>query len=42
MSGKESDLARYDEFYDDETRDFVANLYQADIQNFNYTFEDAL
>lgn len=39
---KESDLARYDEFYDDETRDFVANLYQADIQNFNYTFEDAL
>ena len=39
---KESDLIRYDEFYDDETRDFVANLYRADIQNFDYTFEDAL
>jgi hypothetical protein len=39
---KESDLIRYDEFYDGETREYVANLYRADIQNFNYTFEDAL
>ena len=39
---KESDLLKYIDFYDDETRDYVGNLYRADIRNFKYTFEDAL
>ena len=33
---------KYIDFYDDETRDYVGNLYRADIRNFKYTFEDAL
>lgn len=39
---KESSLRRYNEFYDEETRGYVAELYQADIKNFNYCFDDAL
>ena len=39
---KESSLRRYNEFYDEETREYVAELYQADIKNFNYCFDDAL
>jgi len=38
----ESDLKKYVEFYDDETREYVAGLYQNDINNFKYEFEDAL
>jgi len=39
---KESSLRKYDEFYDEETREYVAELYRADIKNFNYRFGDAL
>jgi hypothetical protein len=39
---KESSLRKYNEFYDEETRGYVAELYQADIKNFNYCFDDAL
>lgn len=39
---RESDLGKYIDFYDDETRDYVGNLYRSDILNFKYTFEDAL
>jgi len=42
FQNKESDMVNYVEFYDDETREYAANLYKADIQNFNYTFEDAM
>ena len=38
----ESDLHSYTDFYDTETREFVNQLYRADIDNFNYSFEDAL
>lgn len=38
----ESKLYNYIDFYDDETRDAVADLYRADITNFAYSFEDAL
>jgi hypothetical protein len=39
---KESDLNRYVDFYDDETQNYVAELYQSDIDNFKYSFDDAL
>jgi hypothetical protein len=39
---KESSLHQYTDFYDDETRAQVTRLYQADIDNFGYEFEDAL
>jgi len=39
---KESGLRKYNEFYDEETREYVAELYRADIENFNYRFNDAL
>jgi hypothetical protein len=39
---KEADLRSYVDFYDDETLDFVNRLYQKDIENFGYSFEDAL
>lgn len=39
---RESKLRRYVDFYDAETRDAVADLYQADITNFDYKFSDAL
>ena len=38
----ESGLRKYVEFYDDESRQAVAELYRADIENFAYSFEDAL
>lgn len=39
---KESSLHKYIDFYDDESREFVAELYREDIENFNYEFDDAL
>ena len=39
---KESGLHRYVDFYDDETREFVAELYRSDIEMFDYSFADAL
>ena len=39
---KESGLRKYIDFYDKETREYVAELYQADIKNFNYSFKDAI
>lgn len=39
---KESELKKYVDFYDDETREYVAELYRNDINNFKYQFEDAL
>lgn len=38
----ESELRHYVDFYDAETREYVANLYQADIENFSYRFDDAI
>jgi len=38
---KESGLRKYVDFYDNETREYVAELYQIDITNFNYSFKDA-
>lgn len=38
----ENNLRRYTDFYDDETREFVADMYRSDIENFAYSFEDAL
>jgi hypothetical protein len=38
---QESDLHSYTEFYDEETRKYVTKLYQIDIKNFNYSFNDA-
>ena len=32
----------YVDFYDDETRDYVAQLYESDIEMFDYSFADAL
>jgi len=37
----ENELSRYVDFYDDETREFVTDLYRADIENFGYSFADA-
>ncbi len=38
----ETPLRQYTDFYDDETREFVADLYRMDIENFGYNFTDAL
>jgi hypothetical protein len=38
----ENELRRYVDFYDNETREAVADLYRADIKNFNYEFTDTL
>jgi len=38
----ESELRNYVDFYDTETRDAVSKLYRADIENFGYSFADAL
>jgi hypothetical protein len=38
---QESGLRTYAEFYDEETQEYVTELYQTDIQNFNYSFNDA-
>jgi len=38
----ENDLRRYTDFYDAETREFVAEMYRSDVENFSYSFEDAL
>ena len=38
----ESQLRKYVDFYDSETRQFVGNLYKDDIENFAYGFDDAL
>ena len=39
---KESNLRRYVDFYDTQTREFVGELYRKDIDNFGYEFDDAL
>ena len=38
----ENELSRYVDFYDTETREYVADLYRADIENFSYSFADAM
>jgi hypothetical protein len=38
----ENELSRYVDFYDTETQKFVNDLYRADIENFGYSFTDAL
>ncbi len=38
---RESGLRRYTDFYDNETIEYVSALYQTDISNFNYSFDDA-
>ena len=38
----ENELSSYVDFYDDETREFVTDLYRVDIENFGYSFADAL
>lgn len=38
----ENALSSYVDFYDDETREFVTDLYRLDIENFGYSFADAL
>ncbi len=38
----ESQLKTYVDFYDDETKEFVTNLYRRDIEMFDYSFADAL
>ncbi len=38
----ESALRSYVDFYDTETREFVADLYRADIEMFGYSFSDAV
>ena len=38
----ESELRSYVDFYDTETRETVGKLYRADIENFGYSFADAL
>jgi hypothetical protein len=39
---QESNFRSYADFYDDETREFVADLYRSDIKMFGYSFLDAL
>ena len=39
---QETALSNYVEFYDDETRQFVHQLYRSDIELFGYSFEDGL
>jgi hypothetical protein len=38
----ENGLRKYVDFYDSETREAVNDLYRADIDNFDYSFADAL
>jgi len=38
----ESELRHYVDFYDAETREYVAELYHEDIENFSYSFADAM
>ena len=38
----EANLRIYVDFYDAETREFVSNLYRKDIDNFGYSFSDAV
>ena len=38
----ESGFKTYVDFYDDETREFVGELYRRDIEMFDYSFADAL
>ena len=38
----EGNLRQYVDFYDAETREYVAELYRDDIRNFGYGFSDAL
>jgi hypothetical protein len=38
----ETRLRRYTDFYDDETRELVTELYRQDVENFGYSFADAL
>jgi len=38
----EANLRNYVDFYDAETREFVSNLYRKDIDNFGYSFSDAV
>ena len=38
----EDKLRNYVDFYDTETRETVSQLYRADIENFGYSFTDAL
>ena len=38
----EANLRDYVDFYDAETREFVNNMYRQDIENFGYSFSDAL
>jgi len=38
----ENDLRSYVDFYDDETREYITDLYRTDIENFDYSFADAL
>lgn len=37
---KKNTYAHYSEYYDDESREFVASLFQKDIETFGYKFED--
>lgn len=36
-----SEHEKYDKYYDDETRDIIYKLYEADIKLFNYAFENS-
>ena len=38
----ESDLCNYTDFFDAETCETVAEMYRADIENFDYSFTDAV
>ncbi len=38
----ETDLRNYVDFYDAESRELVTEMYRSDIQNFGYSFSDAL
>ena len=38
----EGELHHYVDFYDTETREYVDDLYRADIENFSYSFADAM
>jgi len=38
----EANLRNYVDFYDTETCEFVSNLYRKDIDNFGYSFSDAV